>query len=438
MLLLRPSQPACAVLLLTLASPALAQSDENKEGDQRLAQAVKETGEACGSKLTVTYDWKSEQASPGKPGYQGPLYCKSIVDAFRSACGDADAKPIVAGAVTAIHCRFEQGASKRKELPSGGGAVLKLSGTALDVSYDWNSSNLDSEAYAWLTRRMETPWPNGVATLEARQEKKRGERELAEAVEGLNQACGSKIEASYDWSSEKASPAKPAWQGFLYCRGVLDGLKTMCSDAEGKPIFLENVKAVRCRFEAGASKSKALDVNGGAVLQLAGTTVTASYDWLTANIDGEAVRWAMKKMPTPGENGPATIEAKKERTEGVTRFAAAVASLNERCGAKIAASYDFPSEKGSAAKPAWQGYLYCKSVIDGLGTACSNPKGKAKVAKRVKSVACKFRKGAANDRRLDVGGGAVLEMKGTTLGAEYDWNSANIDGQAFQWAERNL
>ena len=102
----------------------------------------------------------------------------------------------------------------------------------------------------------------------------------------------------------------------------------------------------------------------------------------------------------------------------------------DKCGAPISVSYDFGSEKGNAAKPAWQGYLYCKGVVDALDYGCEKAMA---TAKKVKSVACRFEAGASKKRELGPSGGAMLTLKSGVLSVSYDWASSNLEDEARKW-----
>ena len=268
----------------------------------------------------------------------------------------------------------------------------------------------------------------GLARASDDEDKKKGNDELAEAVQQLNQDCGAKVTVTYDWASEAASPGKPAYQGPTYCKEVIKGLADGCTNKTAKPVLVELIKSVSCRFEPGASKK----VKDGAVMTVSGTALAVSYDWTSGNLQSETYFWLMKRMLTPGPNGPVTIEARQEKADGEQQFAEGIAAFQDKCGAKIAVTYDFASEKGHTAKPAWQGYLYCKQVLEGLALACEFDK--AKVGAKVKSVECRYEDGAGK-KAPD---GAVHTLKGSALTASYDWTSGNLENEARKWAASKL
>lgn len=275
--------PMLAVLVL--ARFALAQDPDKKEGDDRLAEAAKALTTACGAKIAVSYDWNSEAASPGKPAYQGPVYCESIIKGLTTGCSDPVAKPVIVELIQKVSCRIEVGVSKRTE-----GPVLTLGGTTVSAAYDWSSSNLESESYRWLMKAMPTPGPNGPVTIEARQEKLEGELRFAEAITSFQGKCATKATVTYDFASEKGNAARPAWQGFLYCKSVIDGLGMACEFDHSSATMGKKLKAVQCRFESGSSKK----TDSGAVHSFKNGTLVAAYDWFSANLEGEARKWGAR------------------------------------------------------------------------------------------------------------------------------------------------
>ena len=67
------------------------------------------------------------------------------------ACEHDGRKALAEKKFTAIDCRFEANASKRKDLdPEYQGAAHVLKGKTLNVLYDWTNANLDSAARKWL------------------------------------------------------------------------------------------------------------------------------------------------------------------------------------------------------------------------------------------------------------------------------------------------
>lgn len=271
--------------------------------------------------------------------------------------------------------------------------------------------------------------PAVLAVASDEEDRQRGNEDLASSAQELNTSCGTKVAVTYDWASEGPSPGKPAYQGPIYCQGIIKNLTSTCTDTTAKAALVESIKSVRCRLEPGASKK----VADGAVMTMAGTTLTASYDWNSSNLESEAYTWLTKRLLTPGPNGPVTVEARKEKADGEQQLADAVTVFQEKCGAKVAVTYDFSSEKGHAAKPAWQGSLYCKQVLEGLAMACEIEK--AKVGKKLKAVACRFEEGVSKKKGAL---GAMHTLKGDSLTASYDWESGNLADEARKWAASKL
>jgi hypothetical protein len=286
----RPALLAC--LALCHATAALADdAADRKDGDAQLAEAARRLEAACGKPIAASYDWASEAAAPGKPAYQGPVYCKDALGGLASACADEMGKAVISENVRSVACKLEPGASKKS--PTGG-PLLALEGNKVIVVYDWASGNMDSDTQKWAMKKMLTPGPNGPATIEAKAERKEGEKQFAEAVTAFQKQCGN-IKVSYDFASEKGNDAKPAWQGYYYCRNVLQGLGNACETQGKKAVAEKKFNAIECRFEANASKRKDLDPEyQGAAHVLKGKTLTVLYDWTNGNLDSAAQKWLTK------------------------------------------------------------------------------------------------------------------------------------------------
>jgi hypothetical protein len=252
--------------------------------------------------------------------------------------------------------------------------------------------------------------------------------ELADAAQQLASDCGANIQVSFDGKTQL--PGRTADQGPVYCRQAIDGVRSACSDAVAKAGVGESVKTITCRLEAGSSKKTQY---GGPAVSLEKGAMAIAYDWNTSNMDSELQKYVMKTMPVAGPNGPTSVEAKAERLEGEKQFGEAVAVFQKQCG-DIRVTYDFASEKGQPARPAWQGYYYCRQVIQGLGLACEAHGKKAQAQKKFTSVECRFEKDASKRKDLDPEyQGAAHVLKGKTLGVFYDWANGNLDSAATKW-----
>ena len=122
---------------------------------------------------------------------------------------------------------------------------------------------------------------------------------------------------------------------------------------------------------------------------------------------------------------PMKVEPK--RAEGEAKLTAAATELHKKCGATIAVTYQLPSEKAKPPKPAGQGSLLCRSVVEGLASACESDGKSAAVAKKVRAVTCRYSNA-----------GAALRLKGGAIEASFDWNSSNLDAQVRKWVKTNL
>jgi hypothetical protein len=265
-------------------------AEEKQEGHARLVEAATALAASCGP-IAVSYDWSSETAAlPGKPASQGPLFCKDAVAGFARTCGLDDITRAGLGTnVKAIKCLFEDGAARKS---GHWGPQFAFSDGTLTVTYDWNSTNIESDAAEWTLKQLPLPGPVGPEPVEAKQERPRGVADLQDAAADLFDKCGVKIAVVYDLDSEKVSPAKPALRGYALCTNVVEGLGTACEQDQAKPKVMRKVKTLRCHFQAGASEKQP----GGAVLQLKKTTLDAAFDWKTLNLADETRKWVGKKL----------------------------------------------------------------------------------------------------------------------------------------------
>ena len=161
--------------------------------------------------------------------------------------------------------------------------------------------------------------PANAQSLADQKEMKEQEQKLANAVLKMNEACGTKIPATFDWASATKANAempKPAvdgdrqWlQGPNYCAGYVEGIASICVDEPpAKSAVAQKIKRVECKFDASVTKKKSGPL--GASSDVAGTppvphlfiaigkdgTVKVSYDWFVANIRDEMRNWVRTKL----------------------------------------------------------------------------------------------------------------------------------------------
>jgi hypothetical protein len=262
--------------------------EEKQEGHARLVEAASALAASCGP-IAVSYDWASEAAFPGKPASQGPLFCKSAVDGFAHTCGlDDITRAVIGTTVKAIKCGFEEGSARKS---GHWGSQFAYADGTVTVTYDWNSTNIESDTAEWALKQMLLPGPIGPEPVEAKQERPRGAADLHDAAVDLGDKCGVKIAVDYDLASEKPSPAKPALRGYDLCTNVVEGLGTACEQDQAKPKVMRKVKTLRCHFQTGASAKEP-----GAVFQLKKATLDVAFDWKTTNLADETRKWVGKKL----------------------------------------------------------------------------------------------------------------------------------------------
>jgi len=145
-----------------------------------------------------------------------------------------------------------------------------------------------------------------------------------------------------------------------------------------------------------------------------------------------------------------SIDDAKSIKEGKAEFDKHVQDMNQKCGSKIAATFDdkttlpaLPEKTYKVGDP----YYVCGWVLDGVAQLCSDPDAKAVLLKKVKSVKCSMREGVGEKMRKicnKASGHAATNcnqeysVKGDTFSAVYDRNPANVDTETTEWLKSNL
>ena len=275
-------------ILTVLAMAANASADPRAEAFQKQVVAL---DEKCGSKITATYDIKSELA--GREAGTGYEYCGEIVDAVADVCSDDDAKAILVAKLKTVSCKMEAGSTKKmNDLhdKNHGGKYLDVNfanGT-LTAVFDFSSSNLGSETSRYL----------GIALgINDARDLKHNQKAFAKAIDDTNEKCGSKFTATYDFSSELTAerpPDRDNGNGYTFCVNVLEGIGNVCSMEAKKGLVAKKLKAVTCKMEHGSSKkmsaltAKAKEPKFLEVSFKKGTLSTV-FDWNTANVAEEVL-----------------------------------------------------------------------------------------------------------------------------------------------------
>ena len=114
------------------------------------------------------------------------------------------------------------------------------------------------------------------------------------AIKLVNEKCGTKLTASYALRSERPNATRPAGGGYGFCGEVLEGISWACKDDIGRQAVAKKVKDVRCTFAEGSSK-KMSQATGSYRPELSVTrgTLSAAYDWNTANVNVEVRDWLL-------------------------------------------------------------------------------------------------------------------------------------------------
>jgi hypothetical protein len=283
-----------AVITMVAMSSVTSADPRKDKFDERLATM----NHQCGSKITATYDLKSEVG--GREPGTGYEYCQSVLDGVADACKDEDAKAIVVAKLKTVSCKMDAQSSKKMHEVSEKTRVLKFldisfaNGT-LSAVYDFNTANIDSETAEFVGIQL------GIVDAKAL---KQNQQTFAKAITEANEKCGSKFTATYDISSELTAerpPGRDLGNGYTYCVNVLEGVANVCSDDAKKPLVAKKLKAVTCKMEHGSSKKmhelylktkivKFLEVS------FKGGVLSTVFDWNTANVGDEAADLLRSKL----------------------------------------------------------------------------------------------------------------------------------------------
>jgi len=146
----------------------------------------------------------------------------------------------------------------------------------------------------------------------------------------------------------------------------------------------------------------------------------------------------------------ADLDLANKHKDADAKLAEEVSRTDAKCGTKLAATYDWASEKSAPGDPPARGAEECAAVVQGIRQICTDVEGgKDAVAKKVKAVTCKYNakvsakkskgKGVATDL---AGSPAVphtwLEFTKSTLHVEYDWFSANTASETDAYLRKQL
>jgi hypothetical protein len=137
-------------------------------------------------------------------------------------------------------------------------------------------------------------------TLEEKKEIKRNQQNLTDSVAKMQKACGAKIKADYDLKSEaKPEAGHDVGTGYNLCAAVVDGETWVCGKDDARPTVVKKLKSIKCNYKDGSSSgvgAKHVEGKPDTILKLQGSTLKATFDWQSANIEHETGDWVMKHL----------------------------------------------------------------------------------------------------------------------------------------------
>jgi len=269
-------------LLVAIAGTALAapkgvsleDAEQWDAAQQKLTAKQKAFAEACGAKVTARFDEKS---------YQGISYdaaratgaCLLSFDSLKDVCRTDLGKAAVKQNVTRLSCRY-----------STDGTRATLNGTTLVVHLDPKSSGIQGDkpgSYSWksaIKERFKAPKaasavPTGLSLDDAEQWAEAAER-LEKKESAINEACSTKISASYDAKSYAKISYDDA-RATAACQHAADTLKTICGTSSGREAVSSKVSKMVCRLSSNGTR-----------VSLSGKQLVVHLDPKSGSIQGDA------------------------------------------------------------------------------------------------------------------------------------------------------
>lgn len=133
------------------ATSGSATTSASSSYQQSFNDAVKDMNQKCGTKITATFDMKSEPANSSRAKGTGYSYCQGIIDGVVSTCDDIDARPEIPKRLKTINCSYEEGAHSKTE---HGGPIISSKDGVMTVKYDWDSANMNTETSDYIMDKL--------------------------------------------------------------------------------------------------------------------------------------------------------------------------------------------------------------------------------------------------------------------------------------------
>lgn len=382
--------------------------------------------------------------------------CACAFQGIEQNCDKDTFKEMIAAKVRTIQCehrylnRFERELSenwdKHRKAPPGydqwevsvqnDGLRHEYKDGVLKTFVDPDGSNCGSYTSKFVTKKLGFEEEEGLKESRAR-----FEEELAK----MNEKCGTSITATYDLAHEKyererwdsankrwffePNPTggqfqlKKGW-GYGLCSCAFKGIADNCDKDAFKAMIAKKVKSIECEHRPLNRFERELHDNFEKTHKdPPGYDLWEYYPAQMDSFRHEYKNGVLKTYVDPdGSNCGAytskfvTRKLGFNEEEGLkaarARFDEALASMNEKCGTKIDASYDFASEKYErerydSANKKWffepnptggqfklqkgYGYDLCTCAFKGIEQSCGKDSVKAAVARKIKSIRCEHK-----------------------------------------------
>jgi hypothetical protein len=331
---------ALGMLVATGSTVAWGQTAEEQESMKgrtaELSAKAAEVNKECGSKLTVSLDWKTfvphfhdavegdMMNSCNKPSTAQQSTacavdpCEIVLNGISQVCSSTYGeigKASVAAGITSVRCVFDASVPPHPAVT----IPLALKSGVLTARYNLRAKDTQS-TMMWLIDNLPAspPLAGAPRPLTVMEKLKVDERnsELKAKIDEAASACGTRIEAVVDWPTfiphfhdtlkdaagredtidpcNNPSAAQAATCAQNPCAIVVDSLRSACAQgAAGKAAVTRSVKSVLCRFDATVPSHPAETIPLG--LAPSGV-LTARYNWRAKNT-GSTDRWLRAHLP---------------------------------------------------------------------------------------------------------------------------------------------
>lgn len=322
------SQAVAGLASMTMCLAASAQTLAERESIETRTAELKakadEVNKSCGSKLTVSLDWKgfvphfhdtlldkdgneeglehcNKPSTPGQSTACAQNPCEVVLGGIETVCSStygSYGKSAVAHGITAVTCSFDASVPQHPAVT----IPLTLKAGVLAARYNLRAKDTQS-TMLWLTDNLPAhpAFPGAPRPLTIMERLKIGERdaELKAKVDEATASCGATFTAAVDWPSfiphfhdvlkdedgnedtmahcSNPSAAQATTCAESPCEQAIGAFYGLCRTAAGKKAVASKIRAIRCTWDGSLRHPKlGFDLKGG--------ILTVRSNWRGANV----------------------------------------------------------------------------------------------------------------------------------------------------------